>query len=181
MKELPVALLSSLLILTVACSKDKRLQADAVDNRASFPIMETRDVTTLISDSGVTRYRIHAPLWQIYDQANPPHQEFKEGIYLEKFNEQLQVEASLQADYAYYNESLESWELDGHVVALNEAGEKFETEQLIWEQPTEMIHTDSMIKITKATSVIEGEGFISNQNMTKYTILHPTGYFPIEE
>jgi len=35
--------------------------------------------------------------------------------------------------------------------------------------------------ITREASIIQGVGFESNQSMTNYVILHPTGFFPIEE
>lgn len=181
MRKLLSVLLVSLLIIPVGCQKKGRLKADAIEDRAEFPLMDSHDVVTLVSDSGVTRYRIQAPVWRKYDQSNPPKEEFPEGICLEKFNEDLAIEATLKADYAVYDEDADRWELNGNVYAVNEAGEQFETEQLIWEQQTEQIHTDSAITITKATSVIMGIGMISNQNMSKYTILKPTGYFPIEE
>jgi len=143
--------------------------------------MDSRGVMTLVSDSGVTRYRIVAESWQKYDAADPPYQEFKEGIYLEQFAEDLSVKASLKADYAYYNERDERWRLDGNVVAVNREGERFETPQLLWDQQTELIRTDSVITITKKSSVITGVGMVSNQDMSEYTILNPTGYFPIDE
>ena len=138
-------------------------------------------VTTLISDSGVVRYRISAPSWQIFDQAEPTYWEFTDGIYLEKFNPELQVTASLRADYARYWDHDERWELIGNVRALNEEGETFLTQQLNWDQKTERVYSDSAITINRQASVIQGIGFESNQTMTRYTILNPTGYFPIEE
>lgn len=161
--------------------KGVKLQAEAVTDRAAMPVLDAKDVTTLISDSGVTRYRIITPHWQIFDRAEPSYWEFPEGIYLEKFNEQLEVDASLKSDYAYYNERAQIWTLTGNVHAKNTEGEQFDTPELNWNQNTERIYSDSTIKITRASSIIEGIGFNSNQTLTEYTILHPTGMFPIEE
>ena len=100
---------------------------------------------------------------------------------LEKFNENLVIDASLKADYARYETQQQVWELDGNVVAVNEVGEQFETPQLFWDQQSEQIYSDSSIVITRATSVIMGVGFRSNQTMSQYVILAPTGFFPVEE
>lgn len=176
-----VLLSSFILLLGTGCAKEKHLQAEAIEDRGATPVLTADTVTTLISDSGVTRYRISAPSWHVYDKAEPSYWEFTEGIYLEKFNEDLSIQASLRSDYARYNEPAKQWLLRGHVVALNEAGEQFETEELNWDQNAETIYSDSSITITKTTSVIRGIGFRSNQTMTQYTILNPTGFFPIEE
>jgi len=178
--------ISTVLVLVLSClasctKKTVKLTAGAVENRSTMPVLSAHDVNTLISDSGVTRYRIKASSWQIYDKANPPYWEFPEGIYLEKFNPDLSVDAYLEADYAYYDEQARLWRLDGNVHSLNQLGEKFETPQLYWNQNTERLYSDSVITITKATSIIKGIGFESNQQMTKYIIRRPTGVFPLKE
>ncbi len=166
----------------VACQRhDVRLRADAVSDRAAMPALEAQDVTTLISDSGITRYRIKANKWLIFDKADTPYWEFPAGIYLEKFNADLESDATVEADYAYYNEPAQRWTLRGNVRAVNVDGEQFETPLLYWDQKSESVYSDSSIVITKARSIIKGVGFRSNQEMTNYTILRPTGVFPIEE
>lgn len=149
--------------------------------RQFLPVLTTENANTLISDSGITRYRIEAPLWLVYDKMEPAFQEFPDGIYLEQFDENLQVQASLKANYAYYNETMQIWTLRGNVHALNHKGEQFDTPELNWNQQTHCVYSDSAIRITKETSIIEGIGFESNENMTKYTILNPTGVFPVKD
>ena len=81
----------------------------------------------------------------------------------------------------YYNEPAQLWTLRGNVKAMNLQGEQFETPLLYWDQQSESVYSDSSIIITRATSIIKGVGFRSNQEMTQYTILRPSGVFPIEE
>jgi LPS export ABC transporter protein LptC len=141
----------------------------------------TDSVTTLISDSGITRYRIEAPQWLVYDRTNPPYQEFPKGIYMEQFDEQLAVKAQLKADYAYYDETAQQWTLRGNVHALNRQGETFDTPEMHWDQKEHRVYSDTSIHIVREKSIIEGVGFDSNEEMTKYTILNPTGVFPIKD
>lgn len=180
MRKLFVVLLVSLLALA-SCHRDSKMTADAVLDRASLPGLDASAVTTLISDSGITRYRITTQTWQVFDKAEPVYWEFPDGIYLEKFNTDLEVDTWLRSDYAHYNEDTQIWELRGNVQSMNTDSEFFETPQLFWNQKTERIHSDSSITITKATSIIKGIGFDSNQELTKYTIHNPTGVFPIKD
>ena len=176
-------MLMVLLLLVIAgCRRrDVRLRADAVTDRAAMAVLEVSDVTTIISDSGVVRYRIKAQTWKVYDKADTPYWEFPDGIYLEKFNTELEPDASIESDYAFYNEPAQRWMLRGNVKAMNLEGEQFETPLLFWDQKSESIYSDSSIVITREASIIQGVGFRSNQEMTKYTILRPTGIFPINE
>ena len=171
-----------LCVLLVACrNTDVKHRAAAVADRKAMPVLEGIDVNTLISDSGITRYRIKAHKWLIFDKADTPYWEFPKGIYLEKFNMELKADATIEADYAYYNEPAQLWTLRGNVKAMNLQGEQFETPLLYWDQQSESVYSESSIIITRATSIIKGVGFRSNQEMTQYTILRPSGVFPIEE
>lgn len=164
-----------------ACHRGVDSEDTYVAEREQMPAMTTDSVNTLISDSGITRYRIEAPEWLVYDKTDPPYQEFPSGVYLEQFDEDLTVQASLKADYAYYNENEQVWTLRGNVHSLNRKGEQFDTPELIWEQKEHRVWSDSVIHITRETSIIDGIGFESNEELSKYTILNPTGVFPINE
>lgn len=161
-------------------SKDITQNGDAVP-REQIAVLLTDSVSTLISDSGITRYRIEAPQWLIFDRTDPPYQEFPKGIYLEQFDIDLSVQASLKADYAYYDENAQQWTLRGNVHALNRKGEEFDTPEMKWDQKSHRVYSDTSIHITREKSIIEGVGFDSNEEMSKYTILHPTGVFPIKD
>ncbi len=177
-----VVLLLLLCMMAYGCrQKETRHRAAAISDRAAMPVLEGYDVTTLISDSGITRYRITTKKWLVFDKADTPYWEFPEGIYLEKFNMELKEDASIEADYAYYNEPAQRWTLKGNVHAMNLEGEYFETPLLYWDQKTESVYSDSSIVITRQASIIKGIGFQSNQELNKYTIKQPTGVFPIEE
>ena len=180
-KYIVASAVSVLAILFFSCGGSSLQKSVESQPREKVAVLITDSVSCLISDSGVTRYRIEAPQWLSYDRTDPPYQEFPSGIYLEQFDEQLTVQASLKADYAYYNETEQQWTLRGNVHALNRKGEQFETPEMKWNEKTHRVFSDTSIHITREHSIIEGVGFDSNEEMTKYTILKPTGVFPIDE
>lgn len=94
-----------MLLLFSACSGKKQELGAAITERDSMPVMDTRGVTTLISDSGVTRYRILTEEWKVFDRKSPSYWSFEKGVYLEKFDTLFQVEASIKSDTAYFTTS----------------------------------------------------------------------------
>lgn len=169
------------ILLFAACShRDVKLRTSAVQDRSLIPVLNSDEVTTLISDSGITRYRITSSKWLIYDKAQPPYWEFPKGLLLEKFNEDLEIEETIQSDYAHYNDESHLWYLKGNVHAVNSQNEQFDTPELYWDQDKERIYSDSAIVITKERSIIHGIGFEADQTMTHYTIHQPTGVIPIK-
>lgn len=173
--------LSVFAMLVFSCKKQQPDKVAAVIDRAAMPSLEATDVNTVISDSGITRYRIISPEWLVYDKAEEPYWDFPKGILLEKFNARLAIDATIKGDYARYNQNPQIWELRGNVFAINQEGEQFQTNLLYWDQKTERIYSDSLITITRAASIIVGVGFESNQSMTRYTIRQPKGVFPFSD
>ena len=168
-------------ILLAACSSKKTDVAVDATNVDSMPSMYTRNVNTLISDSGITRYRIEAEEWLMYEQnEDSAYWYFPEGIYVEQFDSTFAAETIIQGDTATFYKKDQIWRLDRNVHIENIEGRQFDTQQLFWDQKKRIIYSDSAIRITTDKEVIEGLGFMSNEQITKYTILRTTGIFTIE-
>ena len=149
--------------------------------RSKRPSLHALDVQTLVSDSGVVRYRVNTKEWFIYDKAEEPYWDFPSGLRLERFDPQKNVDAEIQSQYAIYKTEPKLWDLRDSVKAVNLEGEQFECDQLFWDEKAERVYSNGRIKITQKDRVIYGKGFDSNQTLTKYTIKSPEGIFPIKE
>ncbi|MDL2241938.1 LPS export ABC transporter periplasmic protein LptC [Bacteroidales bacterium OttesenSCG-928-L03] len=161
-------------ILMVGCGKSKTISTVAVDP-AALPDIHTEDITTLISDSGITRYRMQAEIWDMFSSAQEPYWYFPQGIYLERFDSLFVAEGSIKADTAYYYESKELWHLIGNVLINNLEGESFETQELFWDQKERpesqnAIYTDKFVRIEQKDKIVTSVGLRSNQSMTRYTL-----------
>ncbi len=170
-----------MLVLLSSCGGKEKHLAAQVENRDSLPSMQTIGVSSLISDSGVIRYKIVAEEWLVYDKRNPSKWAFEKGIFLEKFNDSMKVDAKIKADTAYYYDKQKLWDLRGHVSVRNQKGEKFDTNQLFWNQNTQRVYSDQYIRIEQEDKTITGYGFRSNQQFTDYVIHNTAGIFPVEE
>lgn len=170
-----------LLLFTVACSKEVKEVVDATYDPEKSYTMKATQVNTLISDSGITRYRIEAAEWIVFGKAKEPYWYFPEGIYVEKFDTLFHSEASIKADTAYYFDKKGLWHLIGNVEVESLQGEQFDTSELFWDQKKEKVYSDKYIRIQQKEQIITGVGFESNQNMTRYKIFNTQGEFPVED
>ena len=66
----------------VSCSEEREHTAPAIHDRDSVPVMTTYGVNTLISDSGVIKYRIVTERWEINENRKPSRWTFNKGILL---------------------------------------------------------------------------------------------------
>lgn len=176
--RLPPLLLAALAAASLAACKDDDPVGRTGLVAAQMPTMLTRNVQTLISDSGITRYRMTAPVWYVYEETDVPRWRFPKGLYLEKYDPLFRKEATIRADSATYYKGQQLWRLDGNVDIANVKGEKFLTNQLFWSQRDRTVYSDSFIHIEQPTRVLEGYGFNSDEQMTRYTIRRVQGIFP---
>ena len=137
------------------------------------PSMITEKVTTHISDSGVTRYKLIAEIWMVFDQAETPCWYFPEGLYLERFTPDFDLEAIVEADTAWYYTKKDLWRLKKNVHVENMEGEQFSSDELYWDQQNAKVYSDSYIEIKRGDTRLRGWGFESNQEMTNYRIFRP--------
>lgn len=165
-----------------SCKKKGEDFVDVTFDPETMPSMITDSVVTLISDSGLTRYKLVADLWQIYDKAKDPYWYFPEGLYLERFDEEFNVEATIYADTAWNFTEKKLWRLKGNVAVTNMEGDDFKSEELFWNQQEAKVYSDEYIEIKKGELELKGYGFTSNQEMTVYRIFRPhDGRYPYEE
>ncbi|MBQ5616571.1 MAG: LPS export ABC transporter periplasmic protein LptC [Bacteroidaceae bacterium] len=169
------------LIFHLSCKGESSEKLIAVECSDSLPVMSTFDVNTIISDSGRISYKIIADEWRIYDKRKPPFWAFEKGVYLEKYDKEMNIEATVKCDTAYYYSEQELWKLIGNVNIKNVKDEKFYTPLMYWDQKEEKIYSDSYIKIEQADQVTEGIGFEANQNLTLWQINNTKGIFAVEE
>lgn len=164
-----------MLVTIVACSQENREFVSRFASRAETPSMTSDSVTTLISDSGKIRYRIYAAKWEIFDKASEPYWFFPKKVYLERFNDGMHIESTVQCDTARFYVRKKLWELKNNVKIMNLRGEVFRTQQLFWDQNQQSVYSDSFIRIEQKTMILSGIGFRSNQDFSKYTIFKPKG------
>ncbi|MFV0390937.1 MAG: LPS export ABC transporter periplasmic protein LptC [Paludibacteraceae bacterium] len=165
----------------ISCVKEEVVQIEAVKDRTKLPGLEATKITTVISDSGITRYRIYTDQWDIYDRAKAPYWDFPKGIYFEKFTSNFAIDANFRSDKARYDEIKRIWEFKGKVKAVNLKGEMFETDLLYWDQTTERIYSDKFIRVTQQTRIINAVGFESDQSLIKYRFRNVEGIMTVKE
>lgn len=183
MKTLTNILLTliALSFILPSCKEERKSYVSVTSNPDSIQTMVTRDVVSLISDSGMTRYRILSKLWLVYDEAEVPTWKFPIGLKLEQFDDSFRIAATVKCDSATYFKNQKLWRLDGHVDIRNIKKEVIETEQIFWDQVNHKVYSDSFVHIERADRILEGYGFTSNEKLTEYVIRRPSGIIPVPE
>jgi len=178
MKKIPgiLFLLCSILSLFMSsCDDVKEHLAPAIRDDDSVSIMTTYGVNTLISDSGVIKYRIVAERWDVNMLKNPSKWTFDKGLFLEQFDEKFHVEGYLQCDTAYYYDRLKLWELRSRVVFRNTDGLVFRSQELFWDENKHELYSNKFSRVVTPERELQGTYFLSDEGMRHYKVSNSKG------
>lgn len=175
-----ISTLFSLLFLS-ACEEQKVHTAPAINDRDSVSMMTSYGVNTLISDSGVIKYKIVTERWDVNTVKQPPRWTFEKGIFLEQFDEQFHVEGYINADTAWYYEQQKLWELRGRVHIRNVNGLVFDSEELFWDGIRHEFYSHKFSKVVTPERTLQGTYFRSDEHMTHYQVTNSVGSFQAED
>lgn len=163
-----------------ACSEEKEHTAAAINENDSLPFMSATGISTLISDSGVVRYKIVAEEWLIYGISGPSTWKFLHGFFMERFDADMHADLFVQADTAYLHQQ-QTWELRGRVVIKNLEGTLFLTQELFWNINEHKMWNHMPMDIYMPERELHGTEFRSNEQMTDYFVMNSNGLFPASD
>ena len=165
------------LLVLLACSEQQEHTAPAINDRDSVSMMTSYGINTLISDSGVIKYKIVAERWDVNTAKNPSRWTFEKGIFMEQFDEQFHIEGYIQADTAWYYDQQKLWELRGHVYIRNVNGLIFRSEEFFWDGNRHEFYSYKFSRVITPERNLEGTYFRSDEHMTHYVVTNSVGSF----
>ena len=143
------------------------------------PIMRLDSINTVISDSALIMLQIQAPIEEVYENGN---REWKEGLFLQYFDDEGNVSSNFKSDYAFYDKGQNLYKGTGNVNVQNITnGDELKTEELFWDPEKKEFYTERFVTIRTEDEIHTGEGLTSNQDFSIYKILKPAGTFTIED
>ena len=160
----------------VSCSEEREHTAPAIHDRDSVPVMTTYGVNTLISDSGVIKYRIVTERWEINENRKPSRWTFNKGILLTQFDLKKHVVGYIQCDSAVYFDKDRRWELRGRVRILTAQGLTFYSNELYWDERNHEMWSYTYSHLKTPDKELQGNWFHGDEQMTNYEIRQTKGW-----
>ncbi len=174
--RLKMCLVVGMMMLS-ACEEQTEHTAPAINDRDSVSTMITNGVNTLISDSGLIKYRIVAERWEINQRRNPQRWIFDKGLFMTQFDEKFHVQLYIQCDTAYHFDGLRLWELRGRVHVLTKDGLDFKSEELFYDMNKHEFYSYKYSKLVTPERTLQGTYFRSDENITNYYVSNSKGSF----
>jgi len=138
------------------------------DDEVAIEIGET--VKMLYSDSGRVEMMIEAPILHRHLDKREPKREFPKGLEVYFLDKEQKVQSWLTGKYAIEDEIKRIITIQDSVVLFNHNAEKLETDELIWDQGTNIISTKRFVRITTEDEQITGYGFEADREFKYWRI-----------
>lgn len=176
-----VVMVAVVLLLASCKEKDENLVPFSYDPEM-VPSLVTNEGSTLVSDSGITRYKLVYDAWMVFDKAQKPYWFFPEGLYVEQFTPDFDIESVVEADTVWYYVDQKLARLKKNVHVENLRGDVFDSDELFWDRENARVYSDAYIEVQQGDARLSGYGFESNQQMTDFRIFRPhDGRLPLVE
>lgn len=177
---IPLFSLYIIIGVITACTTRQQSTAPAVDPNDSLAFMASRGINSLVSDSGVLRYKIVAEQWDIYNTTQPATWKFMQGLLMQRFGQDKHVDLYVQADTAYFHRQ-NLWELRGRVEVRNIQGTVFRTSELFYDLQLHEFWSHRFMRITTPDRELQGTDFRSDEQMTNYFVSNSSGHLPMKD
>lgn len=178
----PAAVMLVFALLLTACENDIE-KINMLNTSGEYPDVKGQDIEVIYSDSAKVKVQMFAKELNQYNRAEKPYSEFPQGMKVYFFNDSMEIESEIHANYAIYYNDEKLWHAKGNVIAENhKTGERLDTEELFWDEEKEEIYSDSYTRIVNENGTFYGQnGFRSNQSLTEYTLIGSKGVVNIQE
>jgi len=177
-----LALVAGLFVFS-ACENSMKDIQKISSQEVSKPISTTTGLDVTYSDSAKVQFRLTAPL--LLDYTDKKFKEMPKGVKIIKYETTAKgvvQTGQITADYGIMREGDKIVELRRNVVANNEKGETFKSEELIWDQGKRDIYTNKFVQMTSPNgTILYGTGATTNETMYPWIIKNTTGQIPVNQ
>ncbi len=158
-----------------SCGNDIKEVQDFLAEK-NLPIGIAKNVNLIHTDSGKIKTHLISPLMHDFsNRKNHPYTEFPKGIKIVTFDEKGDS-VILTADYSvtYGKTNISEVKNNVNVINLSEKT-KLSTSQLFWDANEHYIYTEKKFTLITKFDTIHGEGFESNEDLTKVNMKSISG------
>jgi LPS export ABC transporter protein LptC len=145
-----------------------------------MPLLESTDLELLYSSDAVVWAKICTPKLLQYQNGDGF---YPEGVYVECYDKEKKIVATLRANTVYRYAESDSWELRGDVEVKGYQGgeqQQLNTEELHWNLKTKKIFTNKFVRLETPHELLTGHGLEATQDLNYYTLTLPEGFVEVD-
>lgn len=160
-------------LFVLSCKSDIN-NLKAVKLQRKITVETTIEAEMIYSDSAKVKAKLNAPLL-LNNKTDSPYYEMPKGMQVVFFDDALKQSSKVTSDYAITKDNQKILELRKNVVAVNNKGETFKSEELIWDQNKRIFFSNLVVDISTNSAQISGTKFWAKEDFSYYEIKQGAG------
>lgn len=139
-------------------------------------VEEAKGVEIIYTVGETTKSRLTAPYMLIH-QDTVPYVEFTKTLHADFFDDSLDVESKLRANYGRYMQTESKIFLKDSVVVFNTRGDTLYSNELYWDRARtgQEFYTDKPVRIRTKTHILNGDGLDAPQDFKSWHLINGRG------
>ena len=138
-------------MIASGCKDDDGIASGQKLDASKLPTMISHNVQTILSDSGMTKYRITTPTWLVFEDPQNRHWEFPDGLIAEELDtHNFDVKMSMKCDSAHYDRNTRMLNLVGNITIHDNTGGEITCDSAYYDEEKALWSLNSMVTITNA-------------------------------
>ena len=169
-------------MLFAGCENDIE-RVNMLTDETETPKVRGTNVKVIYSDSARVKVQVLAPSFQQFPDVERPYMEFPDGLEVYFYNDSMQIDSEIRADYTIYYSEERLWHATGNVVALRlDNGDALHTEELFWDEEAHLIYSDAFTRIQNEDGTFYGKrGFESHQDLSNWQLKGTSGIVNVQD
>ncbi|WP_419801814.1 LPS export ABC transporter periplasmic protein LptC [Mucilaginibacter sp.] len=167
-----------------ACENDLKKVQQISSKEVNKPVETTIGVDVIYSDSAKVKARMTAPIMLNYTETKTvkPYYEMPKGVHIDFFDLHQKIISTVTAEYAITKNLNKVIELHRNVVVVNDKGDTFKSEELIWDQNAKRFYSNQFSTLTRSDgNTISGSTFRCNEDLSSPEFLQATGKLNVNQ
>ena len=165
--------------LLSSCSNDPK-EVETFVSSKDMPVEVMKEAELIYTEQGKIKVKIMAEKIERFLNQNPSVH-FSNGVLVQFYNDSGNITSTLTAEEASIDDKNQQMMAKTKVELINQKEEKLNTEQLIWNEKSNLIFTKESVSISTKDEVIFGDGFESTADFSSYKITNVRGSININE
>lgn len=152
-----------------SCENDLKKVQQISSREVNKPVETTIGVDVIYSDSAKVKARMTAPLMLNYTETKKvkPYYEMPKGVKIDFYDSKQKLISTVTAEYAITKNLNKIIELHRNVVVVNDKGDTFKSEELIWDQTGKRFYSNQFSTLTRTDgNTISGSTFRCNEDLS---------------
>ena len=171
-------------VLFWSCENDLKKVRQISSKEVNKPVETTIGVDVIYSDSAKVKARMTAPIMLNHTatKTEPSYYEMPKGVHIDFYDPKLKLISTVTAEYAITKNLNKIIELHQNVVVVNDKGDTFKSEELIWDQTGKRFYSNKYSTLNKTDgSFINGSTFRCNEDLSEPEFNQGTGTIYVDQ